>query len=123
KFLRISGSQGDFFFFSQRRLESIAHDVYSQSRSEARLDFFHGFTPWILAQTPRPYVAWSDCTFRDYINCFHRRERFRREDLERIEQAEAVWLKKARLVLFTSDWAAKRATRDYLLDTTRVGVV
>ena len=123
KVLRMAGSQGDFFFFSQRRLEAIARAVSAKCLAEAMLDCFHGFTPWILTKPRRPYVAWSDCTFRDYIDVYHRRELFRHKDLERIEQAEAEWLRRARRVLFTSDWAAKRAVSHYCLDPSRVGVI
>ena len=87
------------------------------------MDFFHGFTPWIMTMPMRPYAAWCDCTFRDYISVFHRRGSFRERDLERIERAEATWLKGARLVLFTSQWAASRAVRDYRLDAQRVASV
>jgi glycosyltransferase involved in cell wall biosynthesis len=123
KFRRVAGSQGSFFFFSARRLKKIADEVHSQSRVDARLDFFHGFTPWIMTKPQRPYVAWSDCTFRDYIDIFHRREQFSSDDLARIEQAEAAWLKNARYALFTSRWAADRAIGHYALDACRVGSV
>ncbi len=120
KFLRVSGFQGDFFFYSTQRLEVIAYEVHARCRPDAELDFFHGFTPWILTKPQRPYIAWSDCTFRDYIDIFHRRELFRRKDLERIEQAEATWLKNARRVGFRSHWAAERAVSHYALDVRRV---
>src|SRR4029077_4599746 len=123
KLRRVAGSQGSFFFFSERRLKRIADEVHSQSRIDARLDFFHGFTPWILTQPQRPYMAWSDCTFRDYVDIFHHREQFLRDDLKRIEQAEAAWLKNATCVLFTSDWAAERAVSHYSLDASLVGSV
>jgi glycosyltransferase involved in cell wall biosynthesis len=123
KFRRLARVQGSFFFFSERRLNSIADEVQSKCQADARLDFFHGFTPWILTRPQRPYLVWSDCTFRDYIDIFHRREHFRPDDLERIEQAEASWLRNARRVLFTSNWAAERAVRDYSLDANRVGSV
>jgi glycosyltransferase involved in cell wall biosynthesis len=123
KLRRIAGAQGSFFFFSERRLRRIADEVHSKCQADARLDFFHGFTPWILTRPQRSYVAWSDCTFRDYVDIFHRREQFRRDDLERIEQSEAAWLKNANRVLFTSQWAAERAVRDYSLDADRVGSV
>jgi glycosyltransferase involved in cell wall biosynthesis len=51
------------------------------------------------------------------------RRRFRAGDLRRIEAAEAHWLRAAAQVLFTSDWAAGRATQQYGLDPARVGVV
>lgn len=123
KVLRVAGSQGNFSFFSPRRLEKIAREVEGRCKPEASLDFFHGFTPWILTKPPRPYLAWSDCTFRDYLNIYHRREQFRRRDLDRIEQAEAAWLNNARRILFTSEWAAARAVPDYGLDSSRVGCV
>jgi glycosyltransferase involved in cell wall biosynthesis len=120
KLRRVAGLQGTFFFFSKRRLEMIAAEVHSKCRTDARLFFFHGFTPWVLTRPQAPYIAWSDCTFRDYIDIFCHREQFWPDDLERIEQAEAAWLKNASRVLFTSDWAAKRAVNQYALDANRV---
>ena len=123
KILRTAGLKGDFFFFSDRRLQWIAGEVRARCHPDAKLDFFHGFTPWIFTKPPRPYMAWSDCTFRDYTLIYHRRERFRSADLERIETAEAAWLRNARVVGFTSDWAAKRAERDYKLEPERIVVL
>ncbi len=123
KFRRVAGSQGSFFFFSERRLKKIADEVRAQCRTDARLDFFHGFTPWILTRPQRPYMAWSDCTFHDYIDIFHSRGQFSSDDLDRIERAEAAWLKNARYVLFTSRWAADRAIRHYSLDRCRIASV
>jgi glycosyltransferase involved in cell wall biosynthesis len=123
KLRRSAGAQGSFFFFSELRLKKIASEVHSKCQANARLDFFHGFTPWIATRPERPYIAWSDCTFRDYVNIFHSREQFRHDDLERVEQAEAAWLRNASCVLFTSNWAAERAVRDYSLDASLVGSV
>ena len=123
KFRRVAGSQGSFFFFSERRLKAIADAVHAQCCADARLDFFHGFTPWILTQPQRPYMAWSDCTFHDYIDIYHRREQFSPGDLDRIEQAEAAWLNRAQFVIFTSRWAADRAMSHYALDANRVASV
>jgi glycosyltransferase involved in cell wall biosynthesis len=123
KFSRLAGAQGDFFFFSTRRLEAVAREVSNRCRTEARLDFFHGFTPWILTKPRRPYVAWGDCTFFDYMNIYHSREQFRKEDINRIQRAEAEWLANARRVILTSDWAAERAVSHYALDASRVSSV
>lgn len=120
KMLRTCGRQGDFFFFSPRRLRQIAAMANLRCRSDATLDFFHGFTPWILSAPPRPYLAWSDCTFHDYIDIYHRRDSFRPGDLDRIERAEAAWLCHARAVGFTSRWAAMRAVERYRLDLSTI---
>ena len=123
KFLRATGGRGDFFFFSRARLSAIADEVTKSCRAEARADFFHGFTPWIATRPIRPYIAWSDCTFRDYVNVYHRPAQFSVGDVARIEAAEAAWMRGAAGLGFTSDWAARRATADYDLDPARVVVV
>ena len=120
KALRVAGAPGDFFFFSDERLESIAVDVATRCDHHAALDFFHGFTPWIRTNPTRPYVAWSDCTFSDYIRIYHDISRFCGDDIARIEDIEAAWLNNARFVLFTTDWAAKNAVEHYRLDPARV---
>jgi glycosyltransferase involved in cell wall biosynthesis len=120
---RVIGMRGSFFFFSEERLNAIAHEVHSKCQAEARLDFFHGFTPWIATRPERPYLAWSDCTFHDYVDIYHRRDEFITGDLKRIENAEATWLRRADRVLFTSNWAVERAVRHYSLDARRVASV
>jgi len=120
--LRLAGRPGDFFFFSQRRLETIAEAVREQCSPEADLDFFHGFTPWIATRPIRPYMTYSDCTFRDYIEVFHKSEAFRAVDVARIEQAEAAWLRHAEMIVFTSEWAAERARHVYGLERSQLAV-
>ncbi len=123
KALRLAGAPGDFYVFSERRLKAIAAEVARAETPGAELDFFHGLTPWIATRPTRPYIAWSDCSFADYIEVFHDRAQFRADDLRRIEVAEAHWLRGARRVLFTSDWAADRAIQRYELDASRVASV
>ena len=120
KILRTAKLHGTFSFYSRKRLRKVADEVHARSLAHANLDFFHGFTPWILTKTPRRYIAWSDCTFHDYVRIFHDRDRFSKDDLERIERAETAWLKRADRILFSTRWAAERAVRRYGLDATRV---
>jgi glycosyltransferase involved in cell wall biosynthesis len=118
KLSRTLGLRGNFFAFSRERLEAIAEEVDLRCAREARFDFFHGFTPWILTKPSRSYVAWSDFTFHDYVNIYHRRKLFRSADLDRIERAEAEWLRRAQCVAFSSHWAIKRSVEHYGLDET-----
>ncbi len=123
KLARFAELGGDFFFFSRPRLAAIANEVARRCRPDATADFFHGFTPWIATRPSRPYLAWSDCTFRDYIDIYHQRADFRATDLARIEAAEAEWMRGAAKVAFTSTWAARRAVANYNLDMANVMVV
>ena len=123
KLWRVSGAAGDFFQYSQRRLAGIAREVDERCAPDARFDLFHGFTPWVLTRPKRPYLAWSDCTFRDYIDIFHRRRDFRAGDLHRIEQSEAAWMSGAHRIAFTSAWAADRAAQTYGLSRERFDVI
>lgn len=123
KALRTIGGQGAFFTFSDRRLKEIAQQVAASAAPEATFDFFHGFTPWIRTAPKRPYVAWSDCTFHDYIRIYHPPGRFSPADLSRIESLEQAWLSRAHRVMFTSQWACDRAVEQYSLDPAKVGSV
>jgi glycosyltransferase involved in cell wall biosynthesis len=123
KLRRVSGFTGDFFQYSEQRLAKIARGVETRCALEARLDFFHGFTPWVLTSPKRPYIAWSDCTFRDYMQTYHAGAEFCRDDIWRIEQTEAAWMRGARRIAFTNGWAADRALQEYGLDPKRVDVV
>ena len=120
KALRVAGLGGDFSAYSRRRLRNIAAGAATRDWPEAGIDFFHGFTPWVALRPSRPYVAWSDCTFHDYMDIFHDRSEFRPGDLRRVETMEAAWLAGASRVLFTSRWAAERAIGQYGLDPARV---
>jgi glycosyltransferase involved in cell wall biosynthesis len=124
KLTRIFGGSGRFFFFSPARLQKISRWAVARLQKEqCDLVVYHGFTPWIQVPSDGPYVAWSDCSFKDYVRVYHQSQNFDAADLRRIEEAEADWLRKASRVLFTSRWAAERAMKDYSLDRENVGVV
>src|SRR5262245_3292464 len=124
KSLRMIHAPGaTFFFYSEERLRRIAEEVYRNSRSDAHLDFFHGFTPWILTEPSRAFMAWNDCVFPDYIEIFHPTNRFSVSDLKRISDAEMSWLKRAKWLGFSSKWAANRAVSLYGLNPHKVSVV
>jgi glycosyltransferase involved in cell wall biosynthesis len=121
---RVLGLGGDFFFFSERRLEAICREVDPRlAKSRAEYAVFHGFTPWIHTRPVMPYIAWSDCTFWQYVHIYHDAGCFRALDLERIKEKEAAWLRNAEKVIFRNNWAAAEAIRDYQLDENRVAVV
>jgi glycosyltransferase involved in cell wall biosynthesis len=102
---RSVGMRGNFFFFSDRRLRKIADEVSSRTNPTADLDFYHGFTPWSLCRTSRPYMAWNDCCFSEYLRIYHNADHFRSKDVARICQGEVEWMNKAKRVILSSEWA------------------
>jgi hypothetical protein len=114
------GMRGTFTFFHPDRLRRIADEVAQAGALSGQAVFFNGFTPWIATQPTGPYVAWNDCGFHDYIRIHHSRDAFQTRDIERIEQQEADWLSRAKMVILRSAHFAKRTCDYYGLDPARV---
>ena len=115
KSCRMAGFPGEFCFFSKGRLARIAGEVQSKALPHADLDFYHGFTPWIRSRSSRPYVAWSDCSFRDYIRIYHNPRLFLRESIDRICEDEKEWMKSSLSICLSSKWSQQRVIQDYCL--------
>jgi glycosyltransferase involved in cell wall biosynthesis len=113
KVKRSAGIPGEFFAFSDKQLGRIALEVDRQRRSDADFDFFHGFTPWSRCEKQRPYLAWSDCCFRDYVDIYHAPGAFQESDLSRICSAETAWMQGAEGILLSSEWARRRTQSYY----------
>ncbi len=113
KLNRIAGRQGAFHFFSRRRLQKIAGEVSQRVDPSAQYDFFHGQTPWIEYQSPRPFGVYIDASFSTYMDIYHKRAKFLESDLQRICEFEARWLVNAANIFFGSRWAMKETLRIY----------
>lgn len=120
---RAAGIPGKFFFFSEDRLRTVALEVDRLRRSDANCDFYHGFTPWIRCLPSRPYLAWSDCCFRDYLDIYHPRAAFEESDVHRICSSEEAWMRGANAVLLSSEWARLRTRAHYGLKESLLGDV
>jgi glycosyltransferase involved in cell wall biosynthesis len=123
KLRRKSGLAGSFHFFSERRLRKIAGLIEKEAEPNADVDFFHGSTPWILYESPRPYFVYVDTCFSTYVNVYHNARNFLEADLERIFQAEAHWLARAAGVFFGTQWALQQVVTDYGLPRANMNAV
>lgn len=123
KALRNVGLPSAFAFFSRARLQQIAEAVAKQTRADASLDFFHGFTPWVHCAPVRPYAAWSDCCFQDYVDIFHASSKFAARDIKRICDTERAWMQRATGIFLSSDWGRHRVLQHYGLPEHLVGNV
>lgn len=122
KIKRVNGRRGAFHFFSERRLRKIAKLVNSQVDKSASCDFYHGSTPWILYQPERPYFLYVDTCFSTYVDVYHDRVIFQKDDLKRIGECEAQWLTRATHVFFGTRWALERAVEDYRIPQANLSV-
>lgn len=113
KILRKAGLPGAFHYYSPRRLRRIAEEVSQSSTLDADLDFFHGATPWIAYRSKRPYFAYVDAAFTTYLDLYQPRETFSSSDVARVCHAEAVWMRRATRIFFSSQWALDEAVRAY----------
>lgn len=113
KLRRASGHPGSFHFFSMRRLRAIAREVKRKANEPAAYDFFHGITPWILYQSPRPYGAYLDACFSTYIDIYHSRSNFLEQDIQRICNIEAARIESAAHVFFSTQWALDETVKAY----------
>ena len=120
---RLSGAAGSFHFFSERRLKKTANLIEQKIDATADCDFFHGPTPWILYDSPRPYFLYADTCFANYVDVYHERSDFLPEDLKRISIAEARWLARASRVFFGTKWAMEKAIADYGISRSNLMVV
>jgi glycosyltransferase involved in cell wall biosynthesis len=123
KLRRKSGLAGSFHFFSERRLKKIAGLIEKEAAPNAQADCFHGSTPWILYDSPRPYFVYVDTCFSTYVNVYHDASKYLEADLERIFQAEAGWLSRAAGVFFGTQWALEQVVSDYSISRANLKAV
>lgn len=123
KLQRLNKREGAFHFFSERRLQKIARLVERGVDQMADCDFFHGATPWILYESPRPYFLYVDTCFSTYMDIYHDRSQFLADDLQRIAACETKWLMRATRVFFGTQWALERTVADYEIPRANLCVV
>ncbi|HTJ52540.1 MAG TPA: glycosyltransferase [Cyclobacteriaceae bacterium] len=113
KFKRILGMGGEFFFFSDSRLEIISRLVEQKVDSQSKFDFYFGLTPWVKIIDNRPYALYLDASFRTYIQLYLDSELFSESDVKRICKLESAWLDSAKWVFWGSNWAMREAIDQY----------
>jgi glycosyltransferase involved in cell wall biosynthesis len=123
KFLRLLGLKGNFFFFSEKRLTTIFQQIRDKINNNCDLIFFHGSTPWIKFETDKPYYAYIDASFYTFLHTYTNPKKFRKKDIERIMYSEKAFLKNARQIFFSSQWAMDETKVQYQLSGTNFSVV
>ena len=122
RLLRSAGLKGNFAFFSRRRLKNSARLTAQLADRTAKMDFFHGSTPWVAYHPVVPYACYLDVCFATYVSVYHDKTEFDANDLARIGHQEASWLRAATRVFFSSRWGMENAITAYDLDPSTLRV-
>lgn len=122
KMLRTIGLQGNFSFFSEKRLNIISERINSQVK-KADYNFFFGQTPWINYNSNVPYGVYMDADFKTYLDIYSTSEKFRIKDIKMICKKEEKWLNGASDIFVGSQWAWDRMMENYDLDVSKKTIV
>jgi glycosyltransferase involved in cell wall biosynthesis len=111
KILRTFFSNGDFYFFSDKRLNLIA-ELVSRTDFQGPV-FYFGATPWVRVKNYSPYYTYLDVCFYDYVKLFSSIESFSKKDIQRICELESDFLSNAKHIFWGSSWSKTRAEEVY----------
>jgi glycosyltransferase involved in cell wall biosynthesis len=71
----------------------------------------------------QPIVLWSDATLSSLINFYRHMDNLCNENIQNIHLMENEALNRCQLIMYTSEWAAKKAITTYNLPPSKVKVV
>jgi glycosyltransferase involved in cell wall biosynthesis len=87
------------------------------------LIFSPGTIPLAFLDTRTPIVTWTDATFHGIINSYPEYVSLTPDYYRDGESLERIALERASLCLYSSDWAAASAIRDYGIPASKVKVI
>jgi len=87
------------------------------------LIFSPGTIPLAYADAPAPIVTWTDATFHGIINSYPEYRSMTRGYYREGESLERIALERAGLCLYSSEWAADSAIKDYGIPASKVKVI
>jgi glycosyltransferase involved in cell wall biosynthesis len=100
-----------------------ARQVMRSLRPEHDLVFGVGTIPISYLECEQPIVVWSDATFAGMIDFYPMYTNLSTETIRQGDAMEEAALRRCRLVIYSSQWAADSAVSDYGIDPSRVAVV
>lgn len=112
--LRKVGFRTSYEFFSNRRLDSVSEQVeayLSEEKSKPDVLIFVGITHFIHCNPDIPYLIYQDCSFQSYFETYNQSiaNQFKSDSISSLVQREVAFAKRAKTLLFTSEWAEKEA--------------
>lgn len=100
-----------------------ARQVESRLRADHELVFAVGTLALPFLECPQPIVVWSDATFAGLLDFYPMYSNLSARAKRNGHALERAALERSVLAIYSSDWAAESAVRDYGIDPARVAVV
>lgn len=106
------------------RLKSFARQA-KRKLEKINADLLLAPNMWSLAYLDyeKPMILWADCTFASMVDFYPYYTNLCKKSLKDGNRAESLALKKCRLAIFASDWAACSAIKNYGIPPDKVKVV
>jgi glycosyltransferase involved in cell wall biosynthesis len=95
--------------------------IKSRLKKDTDIIFSTGSVATAMLNTNKPKVIYSDATFADLIKTYF--SRFCSETIKKGHVLEQTALESAKLIIYSSDWAAQSAVSDYQIDPRKIKVV
>jgi len=105
-------------------LKNYAQQVASKlSKLNSDLVFSPGSIPIAYLECSLPIVFWTDCTFRGLVDFYPEFTNLSKETLRHGDEMEKAALERCKLAIYSSEWAAQTAIKNYQIESSKVKVV
>lgn len=105
-----------FTYYSESRLAAFAEAVHAQlSQSKSSPVVFLGALPFVKCKPETPYYIYVDGAFFIHYREYNRDHSHDKNDIQRIIDAEAAFMRGAAAVWCSSKWLTDRITHEYSL--------
>lgn len=111
-------------FYEPDNLKFIARQVKERlSKIDGGVVFSPGTIPIAYLNTDKPIAFWSDATFAVMENYYEDLKGLSKRTINNCNLYEKNVLKRSSLAIYSSEWAANSAIKDYSTDPSRVKVI
>jgi glycosyltransferase involved in cell wall biosynthesis len=100
-----------------------AEQIQSRLKSDSSIIFSPGSVSIALLETIKPKVFYTDATFAGMLGFYDAFSNICAETIRNANFLEQKALESSKLVLYSSDWAARTAIENYIVDPSKIKVV
>ncbi|MCF8342705.1 MAG: glycosyltransferase family 4 protein [Chitinophagaceae bacterium] len=104
-------------------LKNYARQVESRIKSDANILFSPGTLPLAYVDSKLSKVVYADATFASMVDFYDEFTNLSLETIRHGNLIEQISLESAKMIIYSSDWAAKSAITDYHIDAAKIRVI